>query len=53
MVGKLVVLDTRGMEEPGAVIRLPFAARSGAHGRWVDDSDVDMHAMPLRTPDRK
>ncbi|KAG6365719.1 hypothetical protein INS49_007330 [Diaporthe citri] len=49
MVGKLVILDTKNMQEPEAVIRLPFAARYGVHGWWVDDSDIDMHVMPLKT----
>lgn len=52
MVGKLVVLDTKNMEEPEAIIRLPFAARFGVHGWWVDDSDIDMHARPLKTTEK-
>lgn len=52
MVGKLVVLDTKNMEEPEAIIRLPFAARFGVHGWWVDDSDIDMHVMPVKTTEK-
>lgn len=52
MIGKLVIMDTQNMEEPDAIIRLPFAARFGVHGWWVDDSDIDMHAMPLKASDK-
>jgi carotenoid cleavage dioxygenase-like enzyme len=43
MTSELVILDTKDISKEVALVKLPIRLRTGLHGNWVDDADVDGH----------
>lgn len=43
MASELVILDTKDISKEVALIKLPIRLRTGLHGNWVDDDDIDGH----------
>lgn len=47
MSSEVVIIDCQNFTEHVALIKLPLQLRFGVHGAWVDDADINGHAVTL------